>query len=500
MNMEKQSKTNKIFISQYILHGVLARKKQVLLTSCYCMLALSVISCINSLEDLGSLDEDVILKDSTDTDDEGGGGNTGTILGLFHSESELKAWRSRANNGPFKSKGDFVKNSPEEWQRIVDFKNKFMANPANDLIKNPNAVFYDKHHYLLAAAFFALVKENANVATEVKKQLLAQKNQLKYSDFKFDKHNGFHEANWMTRLLFSYDYIKQVLSADERKQMQNWFKDLALYLKNNAHNNLRNYFPKRLAGDYSVRAGAAESGGFDKGLFAFIDKSGNKKNQIYWYNLEYNNRMASKVKFATLVGIMLNNQELIKHGKVFCREMIMFGTFPDGTLAEYERNGDYGAPQTGAMYYGAINIETVINIAEALRRTGDNSIYTYKTSNGLWSTSGGPKDLRLMIEAYMENMTSRVERYHNSVKKSNLIDFNDELNDNRFIVFDIVFSLANKHYKDPSLKSEYLRKSGSMPPYKGGGYWHAVSAWWAFSGPTATFPSYAFMFAGLEDN
>jgi len=472
------------------------------------ILILSFAACEFIPDSIEPVNEDVVLdssgvdSDSTKNDEDTTGtqdpGNTIDISGLFYTPAELAVWRTRAEVGPYKTKSDFVINSPDEWNRMVSFKNDFMNNPGQSLIKKPFGEFHDKHHKILAAAFVALVKDNPTIAEQVKKQLFAQRNQVTAADFNFTKHHGFHEANWITRLLFSYDYIKHYLTVEERQQLEKWFLDFAIYFKNNVHDALRNYFPNRLAGDYSVRGGVANTGGYTNGEYAFIDENGKPKNQIYWIGHEYNNRIASKAKYATLTGIMLDNQELIKHGKVFFKEMIMFGVFPDGTMAEYERNGDYGAPQTGAMYYGSLNIETLINIAEALRRKGDNSMYQYKTSSGLWSTQGGPKDLRLMIKAYMENMTGRVKRYYKSVQQSNMIDYEDEADANRHIVFEIMFSMANKYYQDPQLRSEYLRLSNAMPKYKGKGYWHAVAAWWSFSGPTACFPSYAFMYADME--
>jgi hypothetical protein len=50
-----------------------------------------------------------------------------TRLGLQVTQEELDIWRERAENGPFKSRGDVCTNSIGDWDRVVAYKDNFVA-------------------------------------------------------------------------------------------------------------------------------------------------------------------------------------------------------------------------------------------------------------------------------------------------------------------------------------------------------------------------------------
>jgi hypothetical protein len=430
--------------------------------------------------------------------------NSATVSGesgIFYTAEELALWRERAQNGPYRTKGDFVTNSPGEWDRLIKFTNEFKGNPGKDLWDGSIASGepHDKHLDLLSAAFVSLVNEDESLALIVKNQLIKQANAVDPKSLNYiDAEKGFHTANWFLRILYAFDFTKKHFSQSEKEILNSWFSDAAYVFAENTNAELTKVLPNRWNGDYTLTSGVAKTGGFTEGQYAFINENGQPVNQVYWVHKKYNNRRASKVRLAGMVGIFLNNQELIKHGKLFVKELLMFGTFPDGTMAEYERNGEYGSPQTGAMYYGAINIEVAMNLADALARKGDNELYEFTTSEGIYSTVGGQKNIKLLIKAYTENMVGTVKRYYTKVSPGTLIDDNDELQDKRNIAFDIMFAQANQYYNDPYIESCYLRKNSAAPQYPGRYYWHVVNVYWPWSGVTATMPSYPFMFAGIS--
>jgi len=55
-----------------------------------------------------------------------------TRLGLHFTQEELNIWRQRAQNGPYKTRGDVCTNSPGDWERIVSHANAFLSNPSGE--------------------------------------------------------------------------------------------------------------------------------------------------------------------------------------------------------------------------------------------------------------------------------------------------------------------------------------------------------------------------------
>jgi len=55
-----------------------------------------------------------------------------TRLGLHFTQEELNIWRQRAENGPYKTRGDVCTNSPGDWERIVGHANAFLSKPSEE--------------------------------------------------------------------------------------------------------------------------------------------------------------------------------------------------------------------------------------------------------------------------------------------------------------------------------------------------------------------------------
>ena len=175
-------------------------------------------------------------------------GQPATRLGLHFTQEELCTWRQRARLGPYKTAGDVSRNSPGDWDRIVKYKNAFMANPGADHWKgwtvdrplarndNPGGSVGDSawaHTNMLCASFYAFVMDDATVRRAVRKELLAQAAEpgVDFSnDTRWvvecagaDQANFWGVAMWMGRLLNTYDYVRNDLSAADRKTLDTWF-------------------------------------------------------------------------------------------------------------------------------------------------------------------------------------------------------------------------------------------------------------------------------------
>lgn len=195
------------------------------------------------------------------------------------------------------------------------------------------------------------------------------------------------------------------------------------------------------------------------GLYTHYDSGGTPHNIIYAYMNFYKNPMSMMLHCITLIAFELDDAVMKDHCKLYVEEYLMFATFPDGTVSEYKRNGDYGNPHQGTMFYSLICLEGLLTTAKMFFRSGDNSIYEYSTALGLSGTEGGTKNLRLIIDTLIENCTGTVLRYYASVTSDNLLDTYNANTNTRYLP-ELTISLAADYYDDLS-PAYLLTLSGS---------------------------------------
>ena len=178
-----------------------------------------------------------------------------TRLGLHVTQEELNIWKQRAQNGPYKSTGDVRTNSPGDWTRIVNNKNSFLSNPsaqrwAGQTVNSCAQPWAPEPgqgtgYLIVDAGFYYLVADTAadreSVRVAVRNELLAQtatagtdfSNRTRWcqnSPYGPVTDEGTTISNWLTRLLFAYDYIRPSLTATERSTIDTWFLNAGTYL------------------------------------------------------------------------------------------------------------------------------------------------------------------------------------------------------------------------------------------------------------------------------
>lgn len=421
-------------------------------------------------------------------------------IGIHVTKTELELWKKRTTSGPYKTSGDMSPNSPGDWTRIINNANQFIANPSADRYLGGSGNYqtepHSNHIKMRDAAFVYLLTGDKKYFDPVKKELLAQIAVPVMDCSKWELVGDTHRftaAEWFVRLLFTYDYIKAGLTSAEKSTLNKYFLNVGKFYANNINHYHEMLFPNRLKGDYSVKGRDAESGRM-RNEWTHINKNGSKGNQLSYLSSWYNNRKASMMRAVGLIGVFLNDQDLIKHSKIFIKEMIMFSVYPDGTMGEYERNGDYGNPQAGMVYSG-INIQMACEIADALARKGDLELYNYTTSEGLWGTQGGKKNIKLMVQNFYNQVSGAVERFHGSVDVRNRIDIENEFGGNYGIerwVHDIWFAMSNTYWKDSGFRKVYRRQVGPKYPDKNLAGCGSVNYPWSAAG--AVYPGVLFMF------
>lgn len=447
--------------------------------------------------------------------------------GLHVTAAELALWRERAAAGPYRRDGDVRLYSPGDWQRITDYAEEFLADPdrgrwAGPVANNPGGCVqvkpgrsedlaysppYMEATRLRDAAFVAMVADSREHAVAAKSELVAQARDggVDFGDRERwclgvvggDNHPVFEIANWLSRLLFAYDYLQiswpEVLSDQDRSLLDRWFADAAVWMQEGLDRRLDELFVDRSGGNYQLTSLA----------------------QDWWRRLlylggpeartlqrRYNNRAATAARFVALVGIAQDNESFKESGRDFVREVVAFAYFPQGVLGEFERWTEQD-PIEG-WRYAMLVAGSVVTIADAFARDGDPSLYDFETTYGALGTQGtradgDPKSIRSLVADLLGYVDLTYERYgtddpDREGDPSYRIDSIAERTGDEYL-HDVHLALANRYYRDPYIASVYLRTSPRTPAYPAvpkegqgdpeGGEW-------------GIYPGVMFMFGGLE--
>jgi hypothetical protein len=461
-----------------------------------------------------------------------------TPLGIHFTQEELDIWRKRANDGPYKTISDVSSNSPGDWNRIIEGKRRFMANPSAYRYKGPpitgeciqKTTQHSPQGYeptqggisnLLQAAFYYLVKKDGegraadarDAGNAVVKELVAQA-QEKGVDLSNrqrwciraigEQGPAFTLANMLTEYLYAYDYTKDLVNQEQKKILDKWFMDCAVWMKDNVTASLENYFPKRST-EYpdfpytlTTTNNLANTPQFSSQLTHF---NGNKVGTI---SRHYNNKRVTLARFAALAGVFYKNEELKKVGRMYFEETFVYGVYPDNVMNElYRWQND--KPNLG-LNYELNTLGALITIADAFARQGDLSLYSFVTSKGIHGTQGGSKGLfTTMIDA--ANMyTGETKRYATLDASRNgdpdyLMDGTNIGNASKGLVaylsvHDIFLAQANVYYRNKEITEAYTRRHPTSQPYPANPSYNAHNS--VYEGEQGTYPAALFMFGQME--
>ncbi|RLD76019.1 MAG: hypothetical protein DRJ15_16085 [Bacteroidetes bacterium] len=432
------------------------------------------------------------------------------MSGVTFSDAELTTWQARTF---YKTTGDRFTDSPGAYD-VVDFQAAtFIADPTSYLVTvDVRTLDPNEGGDLLAAAFKYIVEDSTTHGNAVKTQLLAQilESASDYSSFTTlgtgSDHVSF-SSRWVARLFNAYDYTKALFTTGENADMEAWFYEAGLFFMRSLNERIfLGQFPNRNADDhydtnslllaeqsshstngyyysaetninyeltgsktgsindytaryvakrdYTTLSGVASSeASYSPVIYTHYNSSGVAQSEILLIGGYYKNPMGMMADAVVLIGALLDDAMMLDHAKLWVEENLKYGTFPDGTIAEYRRNGDYGVPQQGAMFYGIIVIESLVLVADVFRRRGDTSVYEYSTSIGIGDSAGGSKTIKLVLDAVVDNCTGDVLRYYDSVSSANLID---TLTGTTRFLPETLFGRANIHYNDDAYKNTYL--------------------------------------------
>jgi hypothetical protein len=413
--------------------------------------------------------------------------------------------------GPYKSKGDVSENSPGDWDRIFRNANDFLNHPTKEIwktdttkecLKRSSPIPIYEGVKLKDAAFVYLITGDEKYLTSVKAILMEQALEPS-TDFGDsirwcpkairDVEPGFFVAEWMTKLLFAYDYTKGNYSMNEKKILDDWFNKAAKFFMKDVNSDLNLVFNNRDKGDYSLtsyskvaKIGEIKSLSHDNGWKI--------PTLAYWYN----NRRGSMIRYVAFAGVFFSNTKYITTSKQYVKEWLRFSVFPDGTVGEFARfEEDF--PDLGWAYATYV-VSQAMEIADVLARHGDEELYKYKTSKGAFGTEGGNKTILLTIKNllfYLDKTYTRRAAIHNT-NYDPLIDGSlKERNWNT--VNDIWFAMGNVYYRNKYIKDNYLRKAKNRDPYPKPEKTATMGPHIPWSGLWAVYPGVLFMFGQMEN-
>lgn len=367
---------------------------------------------------------------------------------VFASAPEIARWRSRVETGPFVRDGDFMPGSPGDWDRI--------ARSARAMIMGGEAGWTERHpaedrgvHGSRArdAAFFHLLTGEPLALRAVRAYLLREAANplndwaatlciVRPDGVVLDAHLG--AASWLLRYLATYDFVRAQLPAADRLTLENFIARNARFLASHLDYGVGMIFPQRERGDYRTRQVDAAPGPETARTWmrrhdtngdctidaadrpgpwpahAYIDASGLRGPRLSTLSQWYNNRKSAMALAVGAAGILLDDEVFVASAVRYYMEWLAFSVWPDGSLGEYARNGEYCIPQQGVIY-GTLNLQGAALLATALARQGDRTLLEFSTRDGLFGSasqgSDPPKSLSLAIRTYVKLVNGELDWY-----------------------------------------------------------------------------------------
>jgi hypothetical protein len=443
-----------------------------------------------------------------------------TRLGLHVTQEELDIWKQRAVSGPYRVANDAGASSttPGDWARIVANKDSFMANasaeiwagytgtgcvPRNMLSLEPQ----NQGHKVRDAAFYALVQNDATVKAAVLSYLRSQiaqagadfLNKAKwcpYPDVSIsvalaDINPGFFIAEWLTRVLYAYDYIRSIVGTSDKANIDRWFSGAAYYFRH-----------------VDVFLADSQYGGGANFLTGTLNASGNTNanscggtrgqthingNDICGLGHFFNNRRAQMTAFYAQAGILLNDSTLKAWGKRYVMEYLKYAVFPSTAHTEMYRSHGTNADQ--GWSYSAINYSKMLEIADSFARNGDMDLYNLSTTAG-GGTGGLPaKTLKTAAHFFVTTTqgTWLIYNWNTSATAENLID-GVWCCTGGYYTYDVWLTRGNIFWRDPGITAAYVNPGATNKQ----GRTSIQSSDYGWTGGGRTHPGMLFMFGQME--
>jgi hypothetical protein len=413
-----------------------------------------------------------------------------TPIAIHATAEERTIWLARRTAGPYTSDWTAILSNANAWRSSPDAR--WAGRTSNSCyVDTPGQPGRSHDAGMTDAGFVYLVTGDRTYRDVVRQQLLLQ---AAVAGTRFNNttrwcpsnafSNGYGEdvGPWLRRLTYAYSYIRSSLSSADRATLDAWFLAAANHFDTVVHNVIARRFPNRFSNNYSVCSQSSVCPGSDTGLTHFGGP------RTFAFGRGWDNLQSSMNAVVGAVGALLGNPTLISHAKRFVQEWLQFGVYPGGQVSDQRRwNG--ATPQHGYLYPGTAigsNIATVDHIA----RTGDTSLYTYSTSNGMFGTQGGPKTLLRVLQHFAGQTNGTVTEYASTSSTSNSALIIDESGSGGNRCEFVNITPANLFYKNTAIATAYRT---TLPSSCASGGFDALGGEWG------SYPRVRFMFGNMEN-
>jgi len=421
--------------------------------------------------------------------------------GLFYTPEELDIWNNRRLSGAYKKNWDdriyanarLFMDGHRDASPWVGYTGGGCWSPSTNVHPHDHrarATWANSAGFVYrvlkyagdpgATAYFNKVKSYLMGHTTIPGINFKNANKWCVSSYSIQGHQQWFGA-WMRRLAITYSWLKADMSAADRAKFEDWLLAAGRYIVKHNEWHIGRSFSNRYNDQYNCDRDFCPGQNLGK-----IYTGG----PTYWQiNGTWNNRAAVVASGAGVVGVVTGDNVLRDKGVRWVKESLRYAVWPDGTYVDIIRTSP---SNTNAWSYPMDYMGSIATMADALARTGDSSLYDYKTREGApggsESKAGQPaKSISSVIAHLAGQVDGKVKKGSPTITSKDAAT--GQTNDSEWY-----FILSNIYYKSDYIKGIYNRTGPGVPART------AIQAagWDRHTGDWSTFPDMEFMWGGLE--
>lgn len=224
----------------------------------------------------------------------------------------------------------------------------------------------------------------------------------------------FQRVMDVSAMVFVYDLIRADMNATDRLLVENFFRFNGDWLKQAMERQIGGAFTSWRYDRYddgntvaTTTDGTTEYYNANgTAAYDFVDNTPATGTRVTKLSIFYNNRVSNSATALGLIGLVLEETAFIAPAIRYYRDFLAYSVSSTGSISEWgERAYNYGIPQQGRIYASS-TVGGMATLAMALYRAkGEQCLYTYNTSKGLFTRTGGTKSLAQVLDVQCNLLT-----------------------------------------------------------------------------------------------
>ena len=452
------------------------------------------------------------------------------IRNMRVSSPELREWRKRTVNGPYRARGDVSTNSPDDWLRIETKARAWLADPYPVWNKEFTGPWDPVTHgtvemeapnwdtvYFMDACFFALITKDRAARDTCWAWLISQ-SQQPYVDFTntalYDSDallSGagvdawFSIQRWLAQLVYAYEFLVAFDAGThaERDAIVAWLLAGAKWRGEPYDTRIGTGNWGSPGGNRETLTPRTDDGSGQWPYFDENEKTHANGHITSHYQRAYNNRGMDIMLPLILVGLLADDDGAIALGVRYFKEYVQCVYYPDGAFGEFHRATTTNEEIGWGYTYASLSI--YLNAADALwRLRGDTTLYEFSTRAGVHGTEcevGDPDKTALGMAVdmtkYANDTFTRYGGKSTFGDEAKRIDGRSPRDGSTWQGHhDIWLAQSNRYFQNSAIKDAYMRNeaAGFIPFFWFAG---AANAWEGLGNQSS--PGVLFMYGQMED-